>query len=323
MWDDAGSTYLDRIYVDVAAAAAEFHSGDTVSARAAAGPAQAVAKQAGDGIARSLVAHATAALLGHLDDAGFERVEVGWRRVISGSPTDPASRPAWRRTVAQTLDRAARPRDRAGAVGRDGPVTRYPTGLIVGRFDPPHLGHSYMIESAAARSAISWWCSSTVRPGATRRPGSCEQRGSPSCIPTVIVIEVRHRLATDFDDPELWDEVDGAVPRALAARRRPPRRVLVRRLRRASWPTDSAPTRSSSTRIGRRCRSAPPRSARRRPSISTASRRPSGPGSRPTGSDRVAPETRTMEQASRIGATPAPSTEFELRGSEITCWAAW
>ena len=27
----------------------------------------------------------------------------------------------------------------------------HPTGLIVGRFDPPHLGHSYMIESAAAQ----------------------------------------------------------------------------------------------------------------------------------------------------------------------------
>ncbi len=84
MLADAGSTYLDRIYADVAAAAAEFHTGDTVSAELRLARAQAVAKQAGDGIARSLVAHATAALLGHLDDAGFERVESGWRRVISG-----------------------------------------------------------------------------------------------------------------------------------------------------------------------------------------------------------------------------------------------
>ena len=84
MWGDAGSTYLDRIYVDVAAAAAEFHLGDTVSAELRLARAQAVAKQAGDGIARSLVAHATAALLGQLDDAGFERVEAGWRCVISG-----------------------------------------------------------------------------------------------------------------------------------------------------------------------------------------------------------------------------------------------
>ena len=81
---DTGSTYLDRIYVDVAAAAAEFHTGDTVSAELRLARAQAVAKQAGDGIARSLVAHATAALLGHLDNVGFERVEVGWRTVIGG-----------------------------------------------------------------------------------------------------------------------------------------------------------------------------------------------------------------------------------------------
>jgi class 3 adenylate cyclase/tetratricopeptide (TPR) repeat protein len=84
VWGETGSTYLDRIYVDVAAAASEFHLGDTVSAELRLARAQAVAKQAGDGIARSLVAHATAALLGQLDDAGFERVEAGWRRVISG-----------------------------------------------------------------------------------------------------------------------------------------------------------------------------------------------------------------------------------------------
>ena len=30
-------------------------------------------------------------------------------------------------------------------------MTTYPTGLIVGRFDPPHLGHSYLIDAAAER----------------------------------------------------------------------------------------------------------------------------------------------------------------------------
>ena len=45
VWDDGGSTYLDQIYVDVAAAAAEFHTGDTVSAELRLARAQAVAKR--------------------------------------------------------------------------------------------------------------------------------------------------------------------------------------------------------------------------------------------------------------------------------------
>ena len=31
----------------------------------------------------------------------------------------------------------------------------YPTGLIVGRFDPPHLGHSFMIDQATATVSTS------------------------------------------------------------------------------------------------------------------------------------------------------------------------
>lgn len=77
------------------------------------------------------------------------------------------------------------------------------TGLIVGRFDPPHLGHSFMIERAAQRCdrLVVFVNSSTARdavPGALRAGWLAELH------PEVEVREVSHRLHTDFDDEELW-----------------------------------------------------------------------------------------------------------------------
>jgi HTH-type transcriptional regulator, transcriptional repressor of NAD biosynthesis genes len=79
----------------------------------------------------------------------------------------------------------------------------HPTGLIVGRFDPPHLGHSHMIEWAAQR------CETLVvfvntSPERDTAPGELRARWLAELHPDVTVIEVRHRLGTDFDDEELW-----------------------------------------------------------------------------------------------------------------------
>lgn len=75
-------------------------------------------------------------------------------------------------------------------------------GLIVGRFNPPHLGHSFMIEWAAAR------CDRLVVFVNTRDgeavPGELRAQWLGELHPDVSVIEVRHDLATDFDDEELW-----------------------------------------------------------------------------------------------------------------------
>ena len=80
----------------------------------------------------------------------------------------------------------------------------YETGLIVGRFDPPHLGHSYMIEWAAqrCRSLVVYVNSSTVRDAA---PGRLRANWLAELHPTVSVHEVPHRLGTDFDDEDLWN----------------------------------------------------------------------------------------------------------------------
>lgn len=76
-------------------------------------------------------------------------------------------------------------------------------GLIVGRFDPPHLGHSFMIDWAAQRCErlVVYVNSSTQRDAV---PGELRARWLAELHPGVRVVEVRHRLATDFDDEDLW-----------------------------------------------------------------------------------------------------------------------
>ncbi len=79
----------------------------------------------------------------------------------------------------------------------------YATGLIVGRFDPPHLGHSFMIDWARERCAelVVFVNSSAARDSA---PGDLRARWLAELHPQVTVCEVRHHLGTDFDDEALW-----------------------------------------------------------------------------------------------------------------------
>lgn len=79
----------------------------------------------------------------------------------------------------------------------------FPTGLIVGRFDPPHLGHSYMIEQADRRCErlVVFVNSSPARDAV---PGALRAGWLADLHPAVRVREVRHALATDFADEELW-----------------------------------------------------------------------------------------------------------------------
>lgn len=76
-------------------------------------------------------------------------------------------------------------------------------GLIVGRFNPPHLGHSFMIEWAAAR------CDRLVVFVNTRDgeavPGELRAEWLAALHPGAEVVEVRHDLPTDFADEELWE----------------------------------------------------------------------------------------------------------------------
>ena len=79
----------------------------------------------------------------------------------------------------------------------------HPTGLIIGRFDPPHLGHSFMIDWAAQRceQLVVFVNSSAVRDAA---PGELRAGWLAELHADVDVVEVRHDLATDFADEALW-----------------------------------------------------------------------------------------------------------------------
>jgi HTH-type transcriptional regulator, transcriptional repressor of NAD biosynthesis genes len=76
------------------------------------------------------------------------------------------------------------------------------TGLIVGRFNPPHLGHSFMIDWAAQR------CDNLVVFVNTRAdelvPGDLRAAWLADLHPDVHVVEVAHDLDTNFADEMLW-----------------------------------------------------------------------------------------------------------------------
>jgi cytidyltransferase-like protein len=79
---------------------------------------------------------------------------------------------------------------------------RFATGLIIGRFNPPHLGHSYMIDWAAAR------CDRLVVFVNTRAgelvPGHLRAGWLAELHPAVRVVEVAHDLDTGWNDEGLW-----------------------------------------------------------------------------------------------------------------------
>ena len=148
VWADDGSTYLDRIYVDDRRGGRRVpHRRPRCRRRAPprAGPARSC-RRAGDGDRAFARRPRVGRVARRLRRRGFEPVEAGWRCVIDGlaEVADLTSRTT---IICRELDAAAR--DRAGPVGAGrarGEAVNAPTGLIVGRFDPPHLGHSYMID---------------------------------------------------------------------------------------------------------------------------------------------------------------------------------
>jgi cytidyltransferase-like protein len=82
--------------------------------------------------------------------------------------------------------------------------TARPTGLIVGRFDPPHLGHSFLIgEAVAACDRLAVFVNSGPRDAV---PGSLRTGWLADLHPDVAVVEVVHNLPTDFGDEALWQQ---------------------------------------------------------------------------------------------------------------------
>ncbi|MFK7917587.1 MAG: adenylyltransferase/cytidyltransferase family protein [Ilumatobacter sp.] len=82
-------------------------------------------------------------------------------------------------------------------------MIRHRTGLIVGRFDPPHLGHSHMIDWAAERTdELVVYVNSSFQRDTV--PGELRGAWLGELHPNVEVRVVRHSLGTDWDDEDLW-----------------------------------------------------------------------------------------------------------------------
>jgi len=76
------------------------------------------------------------------------------------------------------------------------------TGLIVGRFCPPHLGHSHLI-ARASEQVDELVVFVNTRDGEVV-PGELRAAWLGELHPDVRVVEVRHDLDTDFGDEALW-----------------------------------------------------------------------------------------------------------------------
>ncbi len=74
--------------------------------------------------------------------------------------------------------------------------------LVVGRFDPPHLGHSFLIERAGELGdRVAVYVNSGPRDAA---PGPLRAAWLAELHPSAVVVEVVHNLPTDWNDEELW-----------------------------------------------------------------------------------------------------------------------
>ncbi|MEP6658641.1 MAG: adenylyltransferase/cytidyltransferase family protein [Acidimicrobiales bacterium] len=77
-----------------------------------------------------------------------------------------------------------------------------PTGLVIGRFIPPHLGHSHLIEEAI--SQVDRLVVMVNSRDGEPVPGDLRASWLAELHPLARVVEVRHDLDTDFNDAELW-----------------------------------------------------------------------------------------------------------------------
>ena len=76
------------------------------------------------------------------------------------------------------------------------------TGLIIGRFCPPHLGHSHLIDAAAAK--VDQLTVIVFSKEAEAVPGTLRAQWLAELHPRVSVVHVPTDLVTDWDDPAIW-----------------------------------------------------------------------------------------------------------------------
>ena len=84
--DDPGSTYLDRVIADVAAAVVDLANDDRDAGTVRLQRSLATAHDAGDAVARAFAGSASARFIGQVDDHEIDYLGPGWRRILDGLP---------------------------------------------------------------------------------------------------------------------------------------------------------------------------------------------------------------------------------------------
>ena len=86
------------------------------------------------------------------------------------------------------------------------------TGLVIGKFYPPHAGHHYLIEEAAKRcdklNVLVWWSEVESIPGETRAEILREVHGfgHPYGDPARAIIAQQCEIKPDYTSADVWDE---------------------------------------------------------------------------------------------------------------------
>ncbi|HYT89033.1 MAG TPA: hypothetical protein VEL76_10015 [Gemmataceae bacterium] len=95
------------------------------------------------------------------------------------------------------------------------PDTDALTGLIIGKFMPPHHGHLHLIAAAQRRVGrlTVLLCS---RPGEAI-PGDLRLRWLEELCPEAYVLHLAHDLPIDYADPAVWDLWIAAIRRLYPA----------------------------------------------------------------------------------------------------------
>ncbi|HEV2374012.1 MAG TPA: AAA family ATPase [Streptosporangiaceae bacterium] len=101
--------------------------------------------------------------------------------------------------------------------------TRLCHGFVVGKFYPPHRGHQYLIEQAAARSAqVTVLVMAAACETVPLMDRVAWLRAVCGGLPTVTVTGVRCDVPVDFGDEAVWRAQVAVMSAAMAANGRPP-----------------------------------------------------------------------------------------------------
>ncbi len=90
------------------------------------------------------------------------------------------------------------------------------TGLIIGKFMPPHKGHQHVVEFAKAR--VYHLTILLLSRSKDTIPGEMRFTWLKILFPDAEVVHVRHELPTDYQDPTVWDQWIALIQRAYPAR---------------------------------------------------------------------------------------------------------